>query len=401
MRIPGAAWKSLLALGLAICVVALVACSDALPPPRVVDEAPQLARVAELLKMPPLRPVPAAMAQLRPPYPCGKQLYQSMQFASDAGVAIFGGVERYAVMDIATGDVLASGASKSGGMLSPNGRVVAVQVPGGLELRSIESGEVVIRLEGATLFEHHWIGEHGLLHVAPPAEGSKLPRVVYLDLATGLETSLLTVPGRDEDEAHVFGAVPLEGADRFSFEARRNVYELTLVPGAAGVTATLGRPHAIDFGPTVPQLIVGSQYLTFEDEAVVFHELPNLNRRRVALPGFFPTSAMRTGDPDRVLVSGYFRDEAREPLKENGVGAWRHFYFSISSHRLAPVEMDVDRLRVGYVRSTRSHFIKDEHSLRPYTLPPGGEEGDVATVLAAAKGAIQTGSVVRKASPAR
>ncbi|MCX7032403.1 MAG: hypothetical protein NT046_00295 [Arenimonas sp.] len=397
MRTLGAALRKFLGLGLTACLVALVACSSALPPPRVVDEAPQLARVAELLNMPPLRPVPEAMAELRPPYPCGKQLYQSRQFAADAGVVIISGMERYAVMDIATGDVLASGASKSGGMLSPNGRVVAVQGEGGLELRSTESGEVVVLLQGATLFEHHWIGDHGSLHVAPPAEGSKLPRVVYLDLATGLETSLLTVPGRDEDEAHEFGAVPLEGADRFSFEARRNVYELTLVPGAAGVTATLGRPHAIDFGPTVPQLIVGSQHLTFEDEAVDFHELPNLNRRRIALPGFFPSSAMRTGDPDRILISGYFRDEARELLKENGVGAWRHFYFSVSSHRLAPVEMGDERLRLGYVRSMRSHVITDEHSLRPYTLPPGGEEGDIATVLAAAKGAIQSGAITQEA----
>lgn len=382
-------------MGLAACLVALAACSSALPPPRVLDEAPELARVAELLKMPPLRPVPAAMAELRPPYPCGKQLYQSMQFASDAGVVIFSGVERYAVMDIATGDILASGDGKFSGLLSPNGRVVTISVDGGLELRSTESGDVIVRLDGATLDEFHWLGDHGMLHVAPPAEGSTLPRVVYRDLATGLETSLLAVSKRGEHETRVFGALPLAGEGRFSFEVREKLYELTLVPGAAGVTATMGEPHAFDINPAVPRLMLGSRFLTFEDESIVFHEFPALSSRRVALPGFYPSSVLQTGEPDRVIVSGYFKDEARSALRENGKAAWRHFYYSISRNQLAPVEFSVDRSSVSYVGSMRSHFIEGEHALHPYTLPAGGEEGDIATVLTAAKDAIQAGSFTR------
>jgi hypothetical protein len=401
MRTLGAALRKFLGVGLTVCVVALAACSDALPPPRVVDEAPQLARVAELLKMPPLRPVPAAMVELTPPYACGKHAFLSMQFAYEAGVVLVAGVENYAVMDISNGEVVARGAGRPGASISPNGRVLAVPVQGAVELRIAESGEVIVRLEGATSDEFIWVGDGGMLHIAPGIGRNHDPRVVYRDLETGLESSLVTVPVRDDSEIHTFGAVPIDEQGGFVLEVRRNLYEMSLTQGPAGVAASVGRPRTVDFNPSLPFLIIDRRFLTFEDEGLIFHQLPTLASHRVPLPGYFPRYAIRTGDPDIILVRGHFKDEAQMTLNEDGEVAWRDFYYSVSRNRLAPVETGADLSHMTYIRSLRSHLIHDERTLRPFTLPPGGEEGDIATVLAAAKGAILDGGAIRQAGPAR
>jgi hypothetical protein len=364
---------------------ALAGCSG-LPPPYVVDEAPGLARVAELLKAPPLRPVPESIAELRPPYPCGDNLYLTMQFAPMAGVVYFAGRERYAVLDIATGEVIADGAGLPLGQLSANGRVMTVPVTGGVELRNTETGEVLVTLPGATGDEFSWVGDSGITHVAPPSGLSSKPRIVYLDLATGLESSLATVSERPSKYIFDFGVLMGPGNRGGYLHARERLHELTLTSEPSGIVGTLGDSRPVDaVNPGRGALLPEGRVMLLKEEAFAICEISTFACLPVELPGFFPTNYVRTAEPDRFLVRGYFKDENRQPLKRDGEIVWHDFYYSVSRNSLAPVELEVNVSKLTYVASTRSHVLAGESSFRPYALPAGREEGKVAEVLSAAR----------------
>lgn len=363
----------------------LAGCND-LPAPHVVDNAADFARVAELLKAPPLRPVPEAMAELRPPYPCGEHLFMAMQFAADAGAVYFAGTENYGVLDIGTGEIVASGAGVPHGQISRNGRVLAVPVDGGVELRNTETGEVLVTLPGASGDEFSWVGDSGIAHVVPYSGSFADPRIVYIDLATGLESSLATVDVRPSRYIFDFGVLMNPGGQSGYLHARERFHEMKLTPGPDGVRAELGASRPIDTINPVRAIALSEDHgVLFEDEAVIIFEIATFESARVDLPGLSPASWTRTSDPDRLLVSGYFKDENQEPLKRDGKAVLRDFYYSQSRRSLAPVQLDVDVSDLTYVPSVRSHLLRGKHSFRPYVLPAGGEEGEPAEVIAAAR----------------
>lgn len=372
--------------GLAVLVL-LVACGQ-LPSPRIMEDAPALGRVAELLKAPPLRDVPGSVGELRPPYPCGKNLYMSMHFASQAGVVYFAGTERYAVLDIGTGDTVATGAGQSLGLISANGRVLMVPGEDGLELRNTETGEVLAFLPGATGDEFDWVGDTGILYIAPARPFQK-PRIVHRDLATGLESSLAFVDPRPSRYIFDFFLFPEADGKDVHLLARSRFHALNLLPGPDGTRAQLGASQPADFlRPHEPKMFTGTHFVVFQDEAASYIRLEagteSPVESRVDLPGFFPKFGTRTADPDRHLIRGHFVDEAGQPLQQDGEVVWRDFYYSASRRTLAPVSLPVDVSRITYIPSTRSHVLRGDASLTPFVLPDGGEEGEPAGVLAAA-----------------
>lgn len=369
----------------AVVLAALAGCSE-LPEPHRVEDAAGLARVAELLKSPPLRPVPAQVAELRPPYPCGNSLYLSMQFASEAGAVYFAGRDRYAVLDIGTGETIATGAGKPGGRISTNGRVLAIPVDGGIELREAETGDSLAMLTGATGDEFDWVGDAGIVHIAPPVHAFAKPRVVYLDLGRGLETSLATVDRRDSKYLLDFGVLSVPGHEQHYFQVRERLYRLTLTQGEEGGVAKLGDSISTrDFNPVRANLILGNRLVGLESEAVVSLDLSTFETSRTEVPGMFLDGLVRTADPERLLVRIYFKDDSGQPVKKQEKVVGRHFYYSAQHNRLAAAPVEIAPSKLTYAGSVRQHFRRGEESFIPYDLPVGSEEGDAAEALKAAR----------------
>lgn len=372
----------------AIVLMALAACSD-LPRPHIVEDAPGLAHVAELLKLPLLRPLPEKLSELRPPYPCGKSLFLSMQFAPSAGVVYFAGPDRYALLDIGTGETILTGAGEPLGRISANGRVLAIPVEGGIELREAETGVVLVLLPGATGDEFDWVGDFGIVHMAPPAHAFAKPRLVYRDLQSGLETSLAAVDRREPKYILDFGVISVPGREDHYLQVRDRLYRLTLTKGDGGTEARLGHSMSTqEFNPARASLFAGGRLIAFENEAVVSLDLSTFAITRTEVPGLFIDGRVRTADPDRILVRVSFKDDAGGLVRDQEMAAGRHFYYSVQRNSLAPVPVDVAPSRLTYLNSMRSHFLRGDETFQPYDLPAGGEEGDAAKVLAEARSAV-------------
>lgn len=374
----------------AAALLALAACSD-LPSPHVVVDPPRLARVAERFAAPPLRPVPDTLVELRPPFECDdcKGPAQRWHFAGKAGVVYFATDDRYAVLDIGTGEVVAAGAAESLGAISDNGRLLLVPVDGALQIRDVATGATLATLPVGRENDYSWTAA-GLVYVAPPAHRFADPRVVFFDPATGLESSLFTVPAREKDApADVFGVVTQREPGRFLLHVDEDYHWIETRPGPDGLVASVADSWPVAW----PEDAVGvgtdgQRIATFTDEAIALDDIDTHARAWREIPGFFPTTVRRTPDRDRLLVRASFRGAHGSPLQKDGEYVLRTFLYSISRDTLAPVDVDVHIADLFFVWSVRGFVFVGDDALQPYTLPAAGAEGDPATVLAAAKAEV-------------
>lgn len=312
-----------------------------------------------------------------------------MQFAGKAGVVYIAGQERYAVLDLESGEIVVTGPGQPGGRISENGRVLAIPVEGGVELRETESGAVLFMLEGATGDEFDWVGDAGIVHIAPPVHAFAKPRVVYRDLEAGLETSLATVDHREPKYILDFGVFALPGHEGRFLIVRDRLYRLALTQGVEGVVARLGDSIPTqDFNLARASLALGNMILAIENEEVKSLDLATLATSRKEVPGLFLDGWVRTVDPERLLVRIYFKNDTGEPIKSQGKVIGRHFYYFPQRNTLAPVRIDVAPSRLTYVDSVRRHYHRGEKSFLPYDVPGVVEEGDAVEVLRAAREAV-------------
>jgi hypothetical protein len=321
-----------------------------------VEDAAGLKQVAGLLKAPPLRQVPDELVELRPPYPSGDNLFLSLQFARHAGVVYIAGQERYAVLDMETGETVVTGAGQPGGRISENGRVLAIPVEGGVELRETESGAPLVTLTGATGDEFDWVGSAGIVHIAPPVHAHANPRLVYRDLENGLETSLATVDQREPRYIFDFGVISVAGHEDTFLLARDRFYRLMLTQGEEGVVAKLGDSISTRaFNPARASLVLGNSIVAIENEAVTSLDLATFEISRNEVPGLFLDGRVRTVSPEQLLVRIYFKNDAGELIKSEGKAVGRNFYYVAQRSRLAPAQVDVPPSRLTYVDSVRRH----------------------------------------------
>lgn len=366
-----------------------VACSE-LPPPRVVD-APGSARIAGLLKAPPLRPVPDTLVAFQPPYAFRNNAFLSLHIPSEAGVALVYGKERYGIVDTGTGDIVATGAGIPGGMLSPNGRVLVQPTGDALELRAAESGELLATLPGAKRDWLSWVEDAGMVYVVPGTGPFDEARIVYRHFPTGLESSVATVADGDDAEPRVLGVLPVpDRPGHYYLETRAKLYELTLEKreqGLAAIVVATVRDGFFKGQATEGYRVVGDLIVGIEDGTLQLLDFLTLARTEVPLPGFVATGSSRVNDIDRVLVSGHFVDGDGDSLKVDGRVPVQRFYYRLSNGHLAALPAESDPPFYSAAHET-GYLTRDGITLRPYELPPAGAEGEIADVLAAARAEV-------------
>jgi hypothetical protein len=142
-----------------------------------------LRRVSLLLALPPLRPLPAKPIELV----TGEEGMTDVAFARNAGVMAMQWKGHVRVVDLATGDAIHDEDTgfRGGLTLSDNGRVLAVGSEDLVQVRSAETGDVLLTIPEARMGYVQFLGERGLVFLR-----TRKSEIVVREFATGDETAL-------------------------------------------------------------------------------------------------------------------------------------------------------------------------------------------------------------------
>ncbi len=168
-------------------------------------------RIAILLAAPPLRPIPAGA----PAMIMAEDDIRSVDFASQAGIALVHTPKQYQVVDIGSGKTLRKEAINGfiGASVSPNGRVFAINTGEDTDIRESESGEVLATFANVRAYQFFWAGKTGAIFQPTRLPDGSRPSAgsLFLDFASGKESRIpmntpdvervLPIPGKPDQVA--------------------------------------------------------------------------------------------------------------------------------------------------------------------------------------------------------
>lgn len=309
-----------------------------------------LRRIGLWLAAPPLRPIPG-----KPPAMLvGADLIREVSFAERAGVALLQSAKHYSVLDLATGDVIHTAEVGNGEpvtALSPNGRLFVGGGAGRGDAAVYESatGALLATFSGVRSHQLYWVADVGAIHANE--RGADL---TFIDFTTGRESRIpMTVGNLD-------GIAPMPGATRryavLAFN-RHGVVEIK--PGPQGWSAVLisetkvdspgGWSRASGLSADGKRLYGSAQHLKLLD-------LPSMKSHTVTLDPLYVQAVVATPDPDRLLLTGFFRGAP-------GQGAKQYLY-SISQRTLAEVDgKALVSTRFIYIPTLRRNAVIDRSKI--------------------------------------
>ena len=327
-----------------------------------------LRHVGLLLAAPPLRPIPATPASLL----VAEDFIQEASFAARAGVAVLQSGQRYQVLDLADGKTIYSGAKSGGGpagSLSPNGRLLVTAEDRDAVVREAETGKALIRFADVRSYAFFWLGGVGAVYVPG---GEREP--VFLDFASGLATRIpLGTPSVEQ-------AVPALGSDsRFALLGFNRVGVIDLAASPQGRIARLSQETKLSEGGGLARNTSGltADGATFFGTGQYLRVMStkSMQMRAVAFDPLRLQSATATADPDRLYLTGFFRDAA-------GAGGESMLY-SLSRQTLAPVLRDrLLSTRVIYIAPLRRNAVIDGSKVSLLDAVPAGSEVNANAYLA-------------------
>lgn len=309
-----------------------------------------LRRIGLLLSAPPLRPIPATP----PAMLVAPDDIREVSFAERAGVALLQSAKQYSVLDLATGEsIRTADVSNSDPItsLSPNGRLFVGGGVGRGDAAVYESttGEVLATFPGVRSYQLYWVADIGAIHASE--RGADL---AFIDFSTGRESRIpMTIGVLDR-------VVPMPGATRryavLAFN-RQGVVEIK--PGPQGWSAALiseskvaspgGWSRASGLTADGKRMFGSAQHLKLL-------ELPSMNARTVTLDPLYVQGVVATPDPDRLLLTGFFRGAP-------GQGATQYLY-SIGQRTLAEVDgKALLSTRFIYIPTLRRNAVIDRSKI--------------------------------------
>lgn len=307
-------------------------------------------RIGLWLAAPPLRPIPA-----KPPAMLvGADTIQEVSFAERAGVALLQSAKEYRLLDLATGEAISTATVGNGEpitALSPNGRLFVGGGAGRGDAAVYESttGALLATFPGVRSYQFYWVADVGAIYANE--RGADL---TFIDFTTGRESKIpMTVGNLDK-------IVPMPGATkRYAVLAfnRHGVVEIKLGPqgwSAALISETNaaspgGWSRASGLTPDGKRLYGSAQHLNLLD-------LPSMKLHTVTFDPMHVQTVVATPDPDRLLVSGFFRTAP-------GQGAKQYLY-SISQRTLAEVDgKALVSTRFLYIPTLRRNAVIDRSKI--------------------------------------
>jgi hypothetical protein len=251
-------------------------------------------RLGPILRQPPLRPVPTAIAQsIREGGPVS-----AAHFPARAGVVLLEGEVNVAAFELATGKrlmALRKGNSQSG-RLSPNGHIFLLEDWQGSRAVATETGATLAELPDVQRANFFWLDDRTAVFSPPNGDNA-----IVVDFETGQE---LPIPGQTR---RIEAAVPVPGApDQFVAGYARAVSTFKLERGheQPRVTRLETRSFEIDWdfdndGVTAD----GGRYIA-ADGSVVILDLQSLASRTLALGLFHAEQVIPTNNPTWVVLRG-------------------------------------------------------------------------------------------------
>jgi hypothetical protein len=315
-------------------------------------------RVGILLRMPPLRPIPATVPQ----YLVGSDYIQRFKFASNAGVVLLQSYRTLEFLDLGTGKRIARIEGAGGnalGELSPNGRILPLSAPGGVSLIDVETGESLARVDSISPDDFSWLGpERALIHRAALISSS------IVDFSTGSEA-----PIRFSKEA-IDRVIPSVAAPR-EFLALTGLSAMRVKVGEGvgeePVTLLDLKPFKIqNWMRNAGVLNSDGRYYLIAAQDLNFVSMHSLTMTTVAVAPFELRILVPLPDPDLILLNG------DNPGINPNTG-WRQYVYSISRQTFSPLDRtDMKDGRITYVSSVRKiGFITQNRIALVDSLPVG------------------------------
>lgn len=344
-------------------------------------------RVSVLLAAPPLSVKPAALPTI--PVPVTPM---DRRFARNAGVLFTRNLlsGEYAIVQVATGQVLASGKARAAGSLSANGRLFVTSQQSGdqkwLEVRETATGNVLQTLPGAVWIE--WIRDIGALITPARAPGSfDVTQLTFRDVVTGLDTPL-SVPS-------YHGLLPMPaGVDRLVLIHQGGLIALKVEKTAKGWTARLDPPYAatgyhigFDAGVTAD----GKQYVIALGTNLRILDFESGAMRTASTQPFVVLNLVPTNDPDRVLLTGHYGPPATRESER--------LLYSLSRGTAAVVPIAENQEYIDWEPEYRSLIRSANGTIFPVTVPAAGPEMDFASIVALRKPELEARALANAVSP--
>jgi len=276
-------------------------------------------RVAAMLAEPPLKPVPA----VAPKFIVGDAFIQSVQFADNAGVAVFLTQQSLQAVDIASGSTFFKEprSNEQLGLLSPNGRLIITSAENKVKVRNTESGEVILEVPKARAHAFQWIDKQAALY--NHADSSK---TFLLDFSKGEE---FPVP---EFQGSFSRVINVDGTDnQFIVGTYRTVAKATIERSSQETKVKLidekplsGTSWALNTSGLTAD---GSLWFNGSKDLTLL-SVGTLEQDRITFEPLHVQTAVATPDPDKLLLTGFIR---------GGHGV-RTYVFSLSGRTMAPVD---------------------------------------------------------------
>jgi hypothetical protein len=308
-------------------------------------------RASLLIAAPPLRAVPKSPLQVltAPSY------IADAAFATRAGVALLQLADKYLVVDIGSGQVLAErNGLFTSATLSPNGRVViSSNSEGRVQLSDTESGDALATFS-MTPSGIHLVGDVGVIYTPRNNSDQKMGNAgpVFLDLASGnMQSLLLSSPGLQM-------VYPVPGKPlHFLLMAWKTIAEIELHRDAEGWTTRILSEREMPISGWGRSNLSSDETFAFSVAGGIKRiALPSLQASSITLSPLMATSATTTPDPDALVITGYFTNDPEGS---------RTYIYSISKRTLAVLD-DVPGVgsRVLYVPSLRRNAVVNNAQIR-------------------------------------
>lgn len=286
-------------------------------------------RAGAVLRLPPLRPVPAAAA----PFLIARENISSVSFASAAGVALVDTLNHLQVFDLASANPFYSEQMSPGrgvvGTISPNGRLFFFGEGGTLKVKESETGAVLFEHPLTAARSAAWLDDRTILL----GHGTASRKPVLLDLESGQEVD---VPGsQDSFTAAVALPTPSGSGPRFAFVGNRTLCVVELARGAGALEPRLleervNRGSSPTFGNN--GLTADGARFFFSNNALTIVQLDPLELETVSFEPLRLQAAVALPGPDEILIKGYTVATFGQPQ--------RVYVYSLKDRTLAEVDRE-------------------------------------------------------------
>jgi hypothetical protein len=292
-------------------------------------------RVGILLRMPPLRPIPATVPQ----FLAGSDYIQQVKFAANAGVALLWTNRSIEVLDLGSGKRIARIEGAGGdllGDLSPNGRILPLSAPGGTSLIDIETGESLARVDAISPTDFAWLGpDRALIH------RRSMISSYTVDFDSGSE-SPINVSKEPIDRVVASSTAPGEFLALTDLSAMR--LKVGAGVGEARLTLLDLKPFKIqNWMRNAGVLNSDGRYYVIAAQDLNFLATRSLTINTVAVAPFEVRIVVPLPDPDLILLNG------DNPGINPNTG-WRQYVYSLSRQTFAPLDRtDMKDGRIVYL----------------------------------------------------